>query len=188
MLTYLLWSCSGMLFKLPDQDVTSTCCRGWHLLVGPKKILTVAGWFSLLTFTWNLFYFHQAECDWDDVNVTLCKCCLLFLCVRQTHRNCCLELFTTLLTASFPSGLYSHCVTDYSKWKPLLMTPEEQLQHNKPRLEVLPSSIRPVPWIHTALTGTQACRAARGWKGRTRTCTRWNLVFPFPDHSHYAAP
>lgn len=31
MLTYLLWSCSGMLFKLPDQDVTSTCCRGWHL-------------------------------------------------------------------------------------------------------------------------------------------------------------
>lgn len=28
--------------------------------------------------------------------------------VCQLHRNCCLELSTTLLTASFPTGLYSH--------------------------------------------------------------------------------
>lgn len=41
-LTHLLWWCSGMLFKLPDQDVPSTYCRGWHVL-----ILSVVRWFSL---------------------------------------------------------------------------------------------------------------------------------------------
>lgn len=75
----------------------------------------VAGWLSLSLFTWNWFYLHQAECDWHDVNVTLSKCCLLFLCVWRMHRNCCLELSTTLLTASFPAGL--HSLLSGSAWR-----------------------------------------------------------------------
>lgn len=35
----------------------------------------------------------------------------------QTHRNCCLELSTTLLTASFPTGLYSHLRLPSSAWR-----------------------------------------------------------------------
>ncbi len=155
-----------------------------------KNSHTAAGWFSFSIFTWNLFYLHQAECDWDDVNVTLSKCCLLFSSARQTHRNCCLELLPIHNTAHclIPHWtLFSFAVTqlslaDHGKWKPLLMTPEKQLQHNKPR-----SSIHPLPWIPTAHTGTRACRR-RGWKGRTRTCTRWNLAYPFPDLSRSAAP
>lgn len=88
----------------------------------------------------------------------------------------------------FSVGVAQLSLTDHGKWEPLLIIPEKELQHNKLRLKGLPSSIYLLPWIPTALTGTQACRAARGWKGRTRMCTKWNLVYPFPDLSHYAAP
>lgn len=64
----------------------------------------------------------------------------------------------------------------------------KKLQHNKRRLIVLTPYILFLTWILTALTGTRACRAARGWRGRTRMCMRWNRVYPFPDRSHSAAP
>lgn len=100
----LLLSRSGMSFKLPD--VASTCCRGWHFLRGKKKKLTIAKWF----FCFNIYLglVLPQPCDWNDVNITLFRCCLPFLCVWQIHRYCCLELSTTFLTALFPTWRYSH--------------------------------------------------------------------------------
>lgn len=77
----------------------------------------------------------QTACDPEDVNVTLCECCLLFfswVCVRvrQSHRNCCLELSTTSLATSFPPGLHAPLsvlpLTLTDQWKPILMPPNEE--------------------------------------------------------------
>lgn len=158
------------------------------------KILTVARWFSVSIFTWNLIYLIQAACDWYDVNVTLAKCCLPFLSVWETHRNCCLEPSTTSSHCFIPRwtlfllALAQLSPTDHGKFKRLLMTPEKEVPHHKTKLEVILSFIHPLTWIPTDLTGTRACRAACGWRGRIRMCTRWNLVYPFPDLSHSAAP
>lgn len=114
--TYLLWSCEGMHFKLTYRDATSTCCRGWHFLVGPLKTFSaLQNDFLSQYFTWYSLYLKQAESDWDDVNVTLPKRCLLFVCEQQTHRNCCLALSTTLHTASFPTG--NHLWQHSSAWR-----------------------------------------------------------------------
>lgn len=132
-------------------------------------------------FTWNLFY--------PPLVIEITRRLFTLLCASACVYNTRLEtvaaaLSTTVLhSPAPPCGLDAHLRLPSPTWwilttwknpptSPGKLHGRSELEGIRSHFHPQPPSVLPPSWIPTARTGIPACRARRGWRARTRTCTR----------------